>query len=235
MARKALVEICKEKGIRGYSGKKVVELIELIKNHEVKPAVNLTDIKTILMKTNRNTDEQRLAEEYCRDHHKNYIANRKNQLELVKKYGKAGGRLDGLCQELSETLIMLVYNNVLGDKTCRKAETGDLLSDIDGRSECKSITTRTQAPGSCGGEQHWDTLVKLDATGILEDRIKVWRLRIKDTDERWDQFKPANKNRDLKLLRPRLVWKKIEEKFKDQIDIIYEGTFEGIFTQQAME
>jgi hypothetical protein len=198
-------------------------------------AVNLTDIKTILMKTNRNTQEQLVVEQYCRDHYTSFTVNRKNQLELVKKYGKAGGRIDGLSQELSETMCMIIYNNKLNDKTCRKAETGDIQSDIDGRIEVKSKSTNTDAPGSCGSDQHWDTLNKLDVSGIIEDRIKLWRLRIKDTDERWDQFKPANKNRDLKLVRPRLNWKKIEEEFKDEIQIIYEGTFEGIFTQQATE
>ena len=200
-----------------------------------KPPVNLTGIKAILMKKNRNTDEQRLVEEYCRDLHANFTVNRKNQLELVKKYGKAGGRIDGLSQELSESICMIIYNNRLNDNTCRKAETGDNHSDIDGRIEVKSKSTSTEAPGSCGSDQHWDTLNKLDVSGILEDRILLWRLRIKDTDERWDQFKPANKNRELKLVRPRLNWKKIEEEFKDEIQIIYDGTFEGIFTRQAME
>jgi hypothetical protein len=190
------------------------------------------DYEAILKKKNKSKDELALVKEYVDSHLKVANTLRNMQKGLIQKYGKkCGGRLDGLSQELSETLIMLMYICQLDDPSCRMAESGDLDSDKDGHIECKSKASTNASPGSCGGDQHWDTLVHLDATGISEDKYRAWRLRIKDTDPRWDQFKPANKNKEKKLIRPRLNWKKIQEVFKDDIEIIYDGTFEGIFTK----
>jgi hypothetical protein len=189
-----------------------------------------TNIEAILKKRDKGAEDLVIVRKYLSHHLTAAINHRNAQVELIKTWGKkCGGRLDGLSQELSETLIMAIYNCRLGDASCRMAESGDLESDRDGHIECKCKSCVNNAPGSCGGEQHWDTLVHLDATGILEDKYKAWRIRIKDTDVRWDVFKPANKNKDLKLIRPRLNWKKIQEVFKDSIEIIYEGSFEGIF------
>ena len=188
------------------------------------------DIGRILKKKNRTNAEQQIVIEYAREHRKVALDHRKAQMELREKWGEeAGGRLDGFSQELSQVILMLICNHRLGDMTCRKPESGDLISDIYESIECKCKTSATNAPGSCGGKQHWHTLAYLNATRCSEDKYSAWILRIKDTDPRWDQFKRAEKNRGVDLVRPRLDWKKIEEVFKDDIQLIYEGSFEGIF------
>ena len=188
------------------------------------------DIGRILKKKNRTNAEQQIVIEYARDLRKLALDHRKAQMELREKWGNYVGRLDGFSQELSQVILMLIYNHKLGDMTCRKAESGDLISDIYGLIECKCKTCTNNAPGSCGGKQHWDTLAYLNATEFSENKYSAWMLRMKDTDPRWDQFKRAEKNKGVDLVRPRLDWKKIEEVFKDDIEPIYEGSFEGIFS-----
>lgn len=188
------------------------------------------DIGRILKKKNRTNAEQQIVIEYTRDLLKLALDHRKAQMGLKGKWGDCVGRLDGFSQELSQATLMLIFNHRLDDMTCRKAEPGDLVSDIYKSTECKCKTCANNAPGSCGGKQHWDTLAYLNASGFSENKYSAWILRIKDTDPRWDQFKRAEKNKGVDLVRPRLDWKKIEEVFKDDIEPIYEGSFEGIFS-----
>jgi hypothetical protein len=189
-------------------------------------------IDYLLRKKDRSQSEQLIVIEFAKDHIQDALILRKMQIKRKEKWGKNGGRLDGLSQEASQVLIMLIYNHKLKDMSCRKPESGDLISEKDGRIECKCKSCQNNAPGSCGGEQHWDTLVFLDATGLLEDKYRVWRLKIKDTDPRWNKYKPANTDKTKKMVRPRLPWDKIEEDFKEDIEVIFEGTFEDIFKDE---
>jgi hypothetical protein len=186
------------------------------------------NITPILKKKERSEEEGQLIKEYVSDLIEGDKSTRKRQLEIGAKYGKTP-RSYGLCQEASQGLVMLLYNHKLNDKTCRQPDSGDLISDIDGKIECKCKTSKNKAPGSCGGEQGWNTLIYVDGSGFQEDKYKVLKLPVPNTDNRWDQFKPANKDKSKKKERPRLNWDKIFAVFVDDFKVIYEGSFEDIF------
>ena len=187
------------------------------------------DITRILQKKNKTEEELHQVKEYTRGLIKIDADTRRAQIEHGKLYGKTP-RSHGLCQEASQGIMMLAFICVLKDMSCRQPDAGDLISDIYHLIEGKCVTCTNNAPGSCGGEQGWDTLAYLDATDFLNDGYKLWILRVPHTDERWDEFKPANKDKSKKLQRPRLNWKKIFAKFENDFKMIYEGSFDGIFT-----
>jgi hypothetical protein len=187
------------------------------------------NIDRLLKKSNLTEEECLLARAYYKELIDEDVGHRKHQLEIGKKYGKTP-RSQGMCQEASQGIIRQVFNNVLKDKTCRNPDSGDLVSDTKGKIECKVKTCKNNAPGSCGGKQGWDTFVFGDFSKYLEDRYKIMMIQIPDTDPKWDQFKPANKDISKKLIRPRLNWNEVLLAFKDDIEVIYEGSFDGIFT-----
>jgi hypothetical protein len=191
------------------------------------------DITRILKKRDKSEDDLLTIKNYTRGLIKIDADTRRAQIEHGELYGKIP-RSHGLCQEGSQGIMMLAFNYVLNDPSCRQPDAGDLISDMYGLIEGKCVTSTNNAPGSCGGEQGWNTLCHLKAN-ILNDHYKISILRIKHTDERWDEFKPANKDKSKKKERPRLNWKKIFAKFNDNFEHIYEGTFEGIFTPRATE
>lgn len=191
------------------------------------------DITRILKKPNKSKEELNHVKECTRSLIQIDADTRRAQLDHGKSYGKTP-RSHGLCQEASQGIMMMVFIHILEDSSCRQPDAGDLISDDYGRIEGKCVTSTNNAPGSCGGEQGWDTLCHLKAD-ILKDHYRLSILRIKDTDDRWDEFKPANKDKSKKKERPRLNWEKIFAKFKDNIEVIYEGTFEGIFTPPVTE
>ena len=191
------------------------------------------NIGFLLRKKDRSPSEQEEVRKYATDQLVCFKTSLASQIELRNKWGTESCRLQGLSQELSEVMIMLVYNLILKDRTCRKREKcGDLISEHDGVIECKSKNSTNKAPGSCGGTQRWDTLVLLKKLKE-EDKYCVWRLKIKSEDEKWNVFKIANKDKTKKLVRPRLEWDTIEEHFKAEIETIFEGTFEDILKDDA--
>jgi len=199
-----------------------------LKNPKVdRSKANVTEI---LMKKDKSADELNYLRKYFTAVVEADKAARERQVKIGEEFGKTP-RSHGLSQEASQGIVMSTYHYQLNDMTCRQPKSGDLISDIDGKVECKAITCTNDAPGSCGSTQGWETMILLDATGFLEDRYRVMRLCIPDTDKRWDEFKRAKKNKDNKLVRPRLNWKKILAKFGDEFKVIYEGSFEGIFVK----
>jgi len=161
---------------------------------------------------------------------------RKRQLDLHKKTG-VSIRWAGMPEIVSEGIIKFVIINILKDTTCVWAECGDLYCQKFKKTEVKSYTT--DAPGSCGPTQCWDTMFLLDATKFLEDKYIVYMSQKPSTDPGWKNMKitktSTKEEKSNNGNRPRMNWTTIKEIKELEWEKVYEGTFEDIFTPSTME
>lgn len=141
----------------------------------------------------------------------------------------------GLPEVLSENIIRLIIKFKLGDNTCtwskekkekKENNSGDLVSEIDGRIEAKSFTS--SAPLSFGPKERWDKLYFLDARKWLDDQFILYKLNC--TNQNFKNIRVNKKetygDQIMTNRRPRICWNAL----KPQLCKGEHGTFERIFS-----
>jgi hypothetical protein len=174
-------------------------------------------------KTGDSYTRQILLKQY--DIHKNYVMERiQTSKELKIKI-----RLPSIPEDISENLIkFIIHNN--GDKTTTWKCKGDLLSEIEGKQECKCFTS--SGPISFTPSSEWDVIYFLDARDWLNDFFKLYKFPYKKTSEEWKNIK-VNKNQTfedqcLQGRRPRLTWKDLYPQIEINSCKIFEGKLDEI-------
>jgi len=181
------------------------------------------------------------TESVCRLLWKAFVSDEKNLSEIEKENPGIHIRRSGLCMELSESMVKFSIQSA-GDKTCRKANKGDLFSDVEGQQEVKSITA-IDSPTSFGPNQHWNVIYFLDASEWKNNNFTIWRVPIPNTHEFWKTLPVSKKQTKGDFSeagkRPRPIWSTaikplLDERFPDMMkEPFYKGDFEGIFTAKA--
>jgi hypothetical protein len=209
---KELKAICTKMGIKELSKKTNDQLIQMIKSAD--PSEEALMARFTLLKN-------------C------VVGN----IALDREYGYQTRR-QGLPEHISENIVKFIIRNYLKDKTCTWAcAVGDLSSAVIKIIETKSFTS--DGPTSFGPKQKWDAIYFLDARGWLTDKFILWEIRLANTHDIWKKIKvKKNQTKDEQSeegRRPRISWDALYPQIKDHCTKVYEGTFEGIFTQQATE
>ena len=222
LSLKELKGLCKEKKIT-LGKKKAVELVAELKAWTAPaPAVDTYTAEV-------------LKESFLQ--HKNYVIGRK---ATIAKTGLPI-RLPNMPEDISENIVkFLIHRN--GDKTSkwtksviRKGQkiTGDLVSEKEGTQECKCFTS--DGPASFGPEEGWNVIYFLDATHWLEDKFVLWRIPLSNTSKEWKALKmnksQTHEDQAAQGRRPRISWEGLKPQIEGFCEKIYEGTFDGIFTQ----
>ena len=235
MTVKALILICKEIGIKGYSRKDKSSIIEMIvQSKAVLPItekinndayINLSHQVKAEMVEDKYTSEI-LKEQYAL--HKSYFIGR---LNTTKNIG-IKVRMSGIPEDISENIIKHIIHNKLNDKTSRwNCNNGDLKSEKEGIQECKCFTS--DGPLSFTPSSHWDVIYFLDARKWLDDNYTLYRIPLKRTSEEWKNIKmnkiqtfedQTNQGR-----RPRIIWESLYPQIESHCNKVYEGNFEDIF------
>lgn len=235
MTVKALIVICKEIGIKGYSKKNKSSLIELIIQSKAEPPIikkinnrkyiNLSHQVKAKMVEDKYTEEI-LKEQYAL--HKSYYIGR---LNTTKNIG-IKVRMAGIPEDISENIIKNIIHNKLNDKTSRwDCNNGDLQSKKEGVQECKCFTSN--GPLSFTPSSHWDVIYFLDARKWLDDYYTLYRISLKRTSEEWKNIKinkiqtfedQTNQGR-----RPHINWESLYYQIQSHCNKVYEGNFEDIF------
>lgn len=140
-------------------------------------------------------------------------------------------------EDMSENIIKFIIQNKLGDKTSRWNCEGDLLSEKEGIQECKCFTSA--GPSSFSPNPKWDIIYFLDATKWQEDKFILYRVGLKAKSDQWKNIK-VNKTMTFNTQcmqgrRPRINWKYLKPQIEEFCTLVYEGTFEGIFTPAIEE
>jgi len=182
------------------------------------------DIKKESKKCDKYTKEV-LQEQY--NIHKNYVQTRKESSKKLEiKF-----RLPCIPEDISENIIkFIIHKN--GDKTSTwSCKTGDLLSDIEGKQECKSFTS--DGPISFTPSSDWDVIYFLDAQNWLQNKFILYKVNLKRISDEFSNIK-INKKQTLieqcnQGRRPRINWNALYPQIQNYCNKIFDGTFEEIF------
>jgi len=241
MAIKELIALCKEKGIKGYSGKNKAVLVDMLSNSD-KPPVSApkneaeTDVKVIPPVKVEITDDpytkDLLKEQFAL--HKAYVNGRIN---TTKKIG-VQVRLPCIPEDISENIVKFILHNKLKDTTSRwDCEKGDLQSKKEGTQECKCFTS--DGPLSFTPSSDWDVIYFLDARNWLNDKFILYRVLLKRTSTEWKNIKVSKtqtfEDQTKQGRRPRITWESLWPQISSYCSKVYDGTFDDIFNPQEVE
>ena len=212
---KALKLLCKEQNRKGFSNKNKDQLFQLLTTPIVVPEPAVDTYTPEVLK-----------EQYGL--HKDYVVKRKeSSARLGVKF-----RLPSMPEDISENIIkFIIHKN--GDTTSRWNCAGDLLSDLEGKQECKCFTS--DGPPSFSPSSVWDVIYFLDAREWLNDRFVLHKVALKKTDDLWKSIKVSKadtfdtQGRE-KGKRPRIKWDSLRPQIPDEhCREVFKGTFIEIF------
>jgi hypothetical protein len=161
------------------------------------------------------------------------VKNIREVYTIYKKYTEVlkvfNSRRPNFPESVSEELIRTILVK-RGDSSVRKYKGTDLMSDIEGKQECKCFTN-SKSPLSFGPTQTWSVLYILDATLLSQDKFKLYRIGM-DSDS-FGKTKVSNTQTYLEQClqnrRPKLSWNSIYKQVpKKKISLIFDGVFDDI-------
>jgi len=197
-------------------------LCSVYKEDENKFHLNVVD-------TNEEYSEEMLIEQY--EEHKKYTLSRiKAKSKCVKI------RLPNIPNDISENIIKYILHNKLNDTTSKwNCKSGDLFSQKEGKQECKCFTSL--GPCSFTPSSSWDVIYFLDAVNWVENKFVLWKINLRNDSIEWKNIQ-INKTQTFEDQakqgrRPRISWLKLKPQILNHSSIVYEGTFENIFTYTA--
>lgn len=175
------------------------------------------------------------SEEMLREAYTSFQAYYRSRLEM-KERTQADIRCPNTPEDISENIIKFVIRNKVGvpsDWAKMVGRPGDLWSEVERVQECKWITS--EGPCSFGPNKDWDVIYFGDAREWLSDYLCVYRvalkpkssfwsmLRMSSTETFWDQCSQGR--------RPHIGWERLKYQLGDQCQVVYRGSFEGIFSK----
>jgi len=159
--------------------------------------------------------------------------------ESIELSQEVGGRcrLANIPEDVTENIVKFIIRNKLGDKSCVWCKSvglpGDLHSDIENMQEVKSFTS--DGPCSFGPTKKFDVLYFLDLRTWLQDKIVLFKVSLSHESPVWKSLKMNKKETFDEQAgagrRPHISWEHIYPQVQDSCVKVYDGSFEGIFTQ----
>ena len=162
--------------------------------------------------------------------HKNYV---KQSKELATEHS-VSFRLPSIPEDISENIVKFIIHKC-GDITSKWNCKGDLLSEKEGKQECKCFTS--DGPPSFTPSSEWDVIYFLDARKWLDDVFVLFKVSLKRTSEEWKKIQVSKKqtfnDQCQQGRRPRITWESLFPQIETHCEKIYEGTFDDVFTPQG--
>uniref|UniRef100_A0A6C0IJS1 Uncharacterized protein n=1 Tax=viral metagenome TaxID=1070528 RepID=A0A6C0IJS1_9ZZZZ len=143
-------------------------------------------------------------------------------------------------EDITENIVKFIIINYDNDLTCKWAKSigkkGDIYSEkytIESPPEVKAFTS--DGPSSFGPKKKFGVIYFLDMRRWLADVFILWKVNVSNESPEWKQIK-MNKSQTHEEQceegrRPHISWDNIHSQISDKCVKVYEGTFEGIFTQ----
>ena len=162
--------------------------------------------------------------------------------ELIEKTGLPI-RHQNPPEDISENIAKFIMINYDNDPTCKWAKSigvkGDLYSEkytIDSPAEIKALTS--DGPSSFGPEKKFSVIYFLDMRDWLNDKFILWKVNLTSESPAWKEIKMNKKqtfeDQCKEGRRPHISWDNIYPQISEHCVKVYDGTFEGIFTQPVM-
>jgi hypothetical protein len=83
----------------------------------------------------------------------------------------------------------------------------------------------------------WNEIYFLDARDLCsENRMICYKLSLSSHSDEWRNIQISNKNTFGNICddgkRPHITWKKLYPQISQKLEVVYDGTFEGIFEEK---
>ena len=201
--------------------------------------VRKMDIRSFFTHTHTHVQmesTERVTSDALRRRYQSWKRCEEENIDMDREFGYKTRR-DGLREHISENIVKFILLNHLGIKATWECKVGDLFSNEEGITECKSFTS--DGPTSFGPKQKWDVIYFLDARKWLEDEFVLYRVPYSNTHPIWTNM-PVSKSQTKadqadENRRPRANWKILSDYLGENCKVVYSGSFEGIFTPRASE
>lgn len=149
-------------------------------------------------------------------------------------------------EDVTENIVKFIINNYDNDPSCKWAKSiklkekkkinGDLYTNkypIDFPPEVKAFTS--DGPSQFGPTKKFGVLYFLDMRDWLNDKLVLWSVNLRSDSDNWKKIKmnktQTHEEQCAQGRRPHISWDKLYPQISDHCVKVYEGTFEGIFTQ----
>jgi hypothetical protein len=177
-------------------------------------------------------DQDKYTEEILRNQYNNWLTWMRTQIDL-KELGLITRVGAGMPEHISENMIKFILQNKCDDASCTWRCAGDLISKKEGKQECKCFIS--DGPLSFGPTCKWNFIYFLDSRKYSTNKFILYKINLTNTSDNWKSIK-VKKNQTYEEQckqgrRPRITWKSLYPQIKDYTEIVYEGSFEEIFTQ----
>ena len=193
----------------------------------------------------KQTKQEIVEDKYTPDIlRRRYSLYRSKYLETVEIISLTGLpiRHENPPEDITENIVKFIIQNHDNDPTCKWAKAinvkGDLYSEkypIDMPSEVKAFTS--DGPSSFGPKKKFSVIYFLDMRNWLDDKIILWRVDVTNESPEWKLLKmnksQTNEEQCDQGRRPHISWDKIYEQISSKCVKVYDGNFEGIFTNMT--
>jgi hypothetical protein len=168
--------------------------------------------------------------------------------EEIKKTTELPIRHQNPPEDVTENIVKFIINNYDNDPSCKWAKSmkrknvkinGDLYSDkyhIDSPPEVKAFTS--DGPSSFGPKKKFGVIYFLDMRQWLNDTFILWKLNLTNESPEWKHIEmnktQTHEEQCKEGRRPHIAWDKIYSQIPDKCIKVYDGNFEGIFTQPVV-
>lgn len=155
--------------------------------------------------------------------HKQYV----QSLKSLEKKTRLKIRHPNFPEHLSENIIKYAIQKEGDDTVIWNCKSGDLLSALRGKLECKCFTSN--GPISFTPSSDWDEIYFLDARKWLEDKFIIYRVILKYSSDEWKSIKVSKsetfRDQCKQGRRPRITWDSLYPQISMHVQPIFEGTF----------
>lgn len=156
--------------------------------------------------------------------------------EFIRKHNieKQIRRKANMPEDVSENIIKFIIRK-LGDNSCKRKDNriGDLYSDNRGIIECKWTE---KGPMSFGPNEKWDELYILHAPEWYTiDKMTLYKIPLSNSSDKIQKIqinkikKETYGDQCKQNRRPHINLKEFLEAIKDDVEKVYEGTFDDFF------
>jgi hypothetical protein len=242
-----LIQICKDKQIKGYSGKKKDDIIKLIQEKDSLSAntehVTETTNTTIIVnkKKPKKNNQETIEDKYTSDILKLTYNSYKQTYVLLSDIITTTGlpiRHQNPPEDVTENIVKFIIHNYEEDISCKWAKAvglnGDLYSDKYNHEypiEVKAFSS--DGPSSFGPKKKFGVIYFLDMRNWLNNIFKLWKVNLNSDSQEWKNIKmnktQTNEEQCEAGRRPHISWDHIYPQIKDHCVQVYEGSFENIF------
>lgn len=141
-------------------------------------------------------------------------------------------------EDITENIVKFVCHNYEGDKSCEWAKAVGRKGDLVSGSIQKEVKAfMSSGPSSFGPRKVFDAIYFLDIRRLEDDHIVIWKVNLTNESDAWKNIRmnatETFADQCTQGRRPHIAWELLRPQIADHCSILYEGTFEGIFTAKA--